>query len=183
VGAFAPFFIFSFEEVLSMTQFDAVSLSSLDSSEIKQARLKLGWSQSQLAAALGLSVATVEAWEQGRRSASKDIGNIVLMNRANMMQCFDSRRRLVLSQYTLKEARKLLGFTIQEICKMTGRSVNTMRSFEKGARTPPDILVCEIERMIEERVKHLHQNNPFHAKRGIKNMLLDCSPEARHGSK
>lgn len=58
------------QSVREMKAARAARVTSVEPSEVAQARQKSGMSQAQFALALGISKRTLQEWEQGRRSPS-----------------------------------------------------------------------------------------------------------------
>ena len=58
------------QSVCEMKSGKAARVHRVELSEVTEARLKTGLSQSQFAALLGVSVRTLQEWEQGRRTPS-----------------------------------------------------------------------------------------------------------------
>jgi len=58
------------QSVREMKAARAARVTSVEPSEVAQARQKSGMSQAQFAGALGFSKRTLQEWEQGRRSPS-----------------------------------------------------------------------------------------------------------------
>jgi putative transcriptional regulator len=58
------------QSVREMKASQAARVTSIEPSEVAQARQSAGMSQTQFAEALGISKRTLQEWEQGRRSPS-----------------------------------------------------------------------------------------------------------------
>lgn len=138
-----------------MAEVNSAGSHQPDSMKFKTGREKLGWTRPQLAAVLGVSVATVEAWEKGTRSVTADIDNLA---RFDAISCLEEKKKVVLGKYSLKDTRRLLGYRVDELAAVTGMNMHSIRAAEKGARTAPETYIRQIEALLSKRISELQNS-------------------------
>lgn len=71
------------ESVRQMKSGRAARVTKVEASPVARARTALGFSQSQFAALMGVSVRTLQEWEQGRRQPSGAAKTLLLVAQAH----------------------------------------------------------------------------------------------------
>lgn len=135
------------------TNSNVESLRPFNKDQVRAMRDNFGWTRAQFANAVGVSTATVEAWEFGRREVSLDISQ---MSSRSAIDCIsDNHHKDVMGKYTIKEARRFLGKKVEDFASSLGLSVSAIRSYEKGVRRPTPKTVARIEDSIRIRLGEL----------------------------
>jgi DNA-binding transcriptional regulator YiaG len=109
---------------------------------IKELRQRKQLSVGEMAKLLGISPATLEAWESGRRSATLDVTKLSELNGSLSMRVFDPINNVDSSSVRL--LREILGMSVAAVAKRFRCSVATWYSYEQGRRGVPSHISKEI---------------------------------------
>jgi DNA-binding transcriptional regulator YiaG len=108
---------------------------------IRRLRQRKQLSVGAMAKILGVSPATLEAWESGRRNAAVDVGKLAQMNGRLTTRVADGKP---IDGISIKILRQLLGLNVRAIAKRFRCSVDSWYSYEQGRRHVPIDLYEEI---------------------------------------
>ncbi|MEA2886894.1 MAG: hypothetical protein QOD11_1254 [Bradyrhizobium sp.] len=119
--------------------------------DVEELRLEFGLSRGQLADAIDVAPATVEAWESGRRRLTRDINELrdLLVQRINNVP---SSQNLIFGRYRFSLAKELLGAALEECAKQFGVTPNYWMECEKNRRVIDPSLLARIEKTIREQL-------------------------------
>lgn len=101
----------------------------------RQARLKIGLSRTELARAVGVSAATIKAWETGRRTPQPT----VLHSLAHTLRVpVESLLNPRVQVDDLARMRESSGLTLTGAAERLGLAMHVLKAVERGKRLPPD---------------------------------------------
>ena len=114
---------------------------SLDRRDIRALRERKGLSVGAMAKLLGVSPATLEAWESGRRNAALDTEKISQLEG----KIPNSGRRIdAIDNSSVKLLRQISGLSVARIAKAFECSADSWNSYEQGRRNVPKKIQNEI---------------------------------------
>jgi DNA-binding XRE family transcriptional regulator len=118
---------------------------------VEELRNEFGLSRAQMADAIDVAPATIEAWESGRRRLTRDVAEIrnQLVRRTESLP--DSQN-LVFRRYRFSLAKELLDLTLAECAAQFGVSINYWTECEKNRRRIDPLLLSRIEETIREQL-------------------------------
>lgn len=96
----------------------------MNSLELKEKRLKLGFSQKKLAKLVGVSTQTINGYENGKK--------IPLTKYQILEETLNREPRI----FEIRTHRKRLGLTQEKLAKLIGVSTNTIINYESGGTVP-----------------------------------------------
>ena len=96
----------------------------MNSLELKEKRLKLGFSQKKLAKLVGVSTQTINGYENGKK--------IPLTKYQILEETLNNEP----SKFEIRTHRKKLGLTQEKLAKLIGVSTNTIINYESGGTVP-----------------------------------------------
>lgn len=136
--------------------------------ELRALRKELGLTIQEMAHSLGLSPGTLEAWEQGSRSITKDLESI----RKSVEKLKSSPgllRNAVFGSMPLNFVRRRIGWTVQDAAAAIGCSEHTWQSYEKGRRRMPDEKKDLFQELAAKRYKEIGQmfQSPFQGQNAV----------------
>lgn len=96
----------------------------MNSLELKEKRLKLGFSQKKLAKLVGVSTQTINGYENGKKIP------------VTKYQILEETLNREPSIFEIRTHRKRLGLTQEKLAKLIGVSTNTIINYESGGTVP-----------------------------------------------
>src|SRR5476649_640864 len=130
---------------------------NITGSQVKAARLLLGWSQPKLAAETGVSAATIAKFEEGHQRPSMLDVSVVrrMLNDAGVEFVEGEPGEAAKGQMTItgaqvREARELLGWTRDRLAGASGLSPTTISRLEAGKLLSTARLLSSIRCALED---------------------------------
>ena len=124
---------------------------------LRKARRDSGLSLTQAASALGISTATLESWEGGKKSQvdpafAASTYNDYVVNTKAAEHC---GKNVLFGCFPMRVARDILELEIEEIASEFNFSASSWRKIEANSRFAPDCVIVELERRIGLRMSDL----------------------------
>jgi len=126
---------------------------SAESGDFKRLRQEHDLSTTQIAKAMGVSTATIEAWERGLNSPP--YVKVLEARVAEFARAFPSKqkgRNLLFGYYPLRLARELLALDVGQMAARFGYSKSSWTKIEANFRTIPAEKLAEIEEFVRIRL-------------------------------
>ncbi len=128
--------------------------------KIRELRSELGLSVAQMAIMLGVSPATLEAWETGRRDPNVELEKISHAMQKKFSPPPRQGTSLLLGSITIRTARDLIGEKCRDFANRFGYSEKSWRAIEQGRRQLPQNVRDSLEKLIRQRLRSIAGGKP-----------------------